>query len=68
MFWIYIIYSEKFDKYYVGFSSDIEGRLAAHNHPKTRVILKSTNLGSWFIQSASKINMKLWNMKNISSL
>ncbi len=36
MFWTYIIYSEKFDKYYIGYSIDIEGRMAAHNHPKNK--------------------------------
>ena len=36
MFWTYIIYSEKFDKYYIGFTRDLESRLAAHNHPKNK--------------------------------
>jgi len=36
MFWTYIIYSERFDKYYIGFTRDIEGRIKAHNHPKNK--------------------------------
>jgi len=40
MFWTYIIYSEKFDKYYIGYSIDIEGRMAAHNHPKNKEYTK----------------------------
>ncbi|MFH0842576.1 MAG: GIY-YIG nuclease family protein [Bacteroidota bacterium] len=31
MFSVYIIYSEKLDKYYIGYSSDIEDRLLKHN-------------------------------------
>jgi putative endonuclease len=31
MFTVYILYSEKFDKTYVGFTSDIEKRFLSHN-------------------------------------
>jgi putative endonuclease len=31
MFYIYIIYSSKLDRYYVGYTSDIEARLVQHN-------------------------------------
>ena len=31
MYFIYILYSEKADKYYVGFTSSPEARLAKHN-------------------------------------
>ena len=31
MFYIYILYSESFDKYYVGYTSDITRRLEEHN-------------------------------------
>ncbi len=31
MFWVYILYSEKFDKYYVGQSNDVDRRLLEHN-------------------------------------
>jgi putative endonuclease len=33
MFYTYILFSEKFDKYYIGFTHDLNGRLIAHNHP-----------------------------------
>jgi putative endonuclease len=36
MFYTYIIYSEVYDKYYIGFTYDIEKRLIAHNHPKDK--------------------------------
>jgi putative endonuclease len=31
MYVVYIIYSQKLDKYYIGYSSDINDRLAKHN-------------------------------------
>ena len=31
MFSVYIIYSQKLDKYYIGFSSNVEDRLLKHN-------------------------------------
>jgi putative endonuclease len=35
-YWTYIIYSAGYDKYYIGYSSDIEKRVAAHNHEKNK--------------------------------
>jgi len=32
MYTVYIIYSEKINKYYIGFSSDVQGRLRKHNN------------------------------------
>ena len=31
--YVYILYSAKLDRYYVGASADVEQRLAFHNHP-----------------------------------
>ena len=36
MFFVYAIYSEKFDKIYIGFSSDLEQRLISHNTLATK--------------------------------
>ncbi|MBY0424861.1 MAG: GIY-YIG nuclease family protein [Cytophagales bacterium] len=37
MFFTYIIKSVNHpDKYYVGFTHDLEGRLSAHNHPSNK--------------------------------
>ncbi|MBP7024083.1 MAG: GIY-YIG nuclease family protein, partial [Bacteroidales bacterium] len=33
MYWVYALYSRDFDKIYVGSTSDLTGRLNAHNHP-----------------------------------
>jgi putative endonuclease len=40
MFYIYILYSSKSDKYYVGTTSDINRRLMEHNNP--HVFIKYT--------------------------
>ncbi len=34
MFYLYILYSESFDKYYVGYTKDITRRLEEHNNIK----------------------------------
>ena len=31
-YFVYILYSEKFNKHYAGFSTDIESRFKSHNH------------------------------------
>ncbi len=31
MFTVYVLFSEKFNKHYVGFTSDLESRLLSHN-------------------------------------
>lgn len=36
MFYVYVLYSEAFDKTYAGFTGSLEGRLAAHNHPSNK--------------------------------
>jgi len=35
MFFVYILYSSKRDRYYVGFTSEIESRVARHNSGST---------------------------------
>ncbi len=36
MFFVYALYSSDFDKIYIGYTSDIEARLIAHNHPNNK--------------------------------
>jgi putative endonuclease len=36
MFYTYVIYSDKADKIYIGFTSNLQSRLTAHNHPKNK--------------------------------
>lgn len=32
MYYVYILYSKKCDRFYVGYSADVENRLARHNN------------------------------------
>ena len=32
MYTVYVLYSEKFDKLYIGFTTDLHNRLLSHNH------------------------------------
>jgi len=41
MFIVYVLHSQNFDKNYVGYTSDIEKRLFAHNHPSNKGWTKS---------------------------
>ena len=41
MFFVYVLYSRKFDKIYIGFTSNLDGRLDAHNHPANKGWTKS---------------------------
>src|SRR5664280_1529752 len=34
VFYVYILYSPKSDRYYVGHTNDIDRRLEEHNHPR----------------------------------
>ena len=34
MFTVYILYSKSIDRYYVGYTNDIQRRLSEHNRPK----------------------------------
>jgi len=36
MYTVYVLYSQSFDKIYIGFTSDLEQRLISHNHPKNK--------------------------------
>jgi len=36
MYFVYVLYSKVFDKIYIGYTSDIDTRLKAHNHPENK--------------------------------
>nr|WP_299345753.1 GIY-YIG nuclease family protein [Allomuricauda sp.] len=44
MFFVYIIYSERFSKFYVGLSSDVERRISGHNSGNTK---STKNYAPW---------------------
>ena len=46
MFTVYILYSKSFDRYYVGYTNDLERRISEHNRKKG----KFTDAGiPWFL-------------------
>ncbi|MFN8294791.1 MAG: GIY-YIG nuclease family protein [Chitinophagales bacterium] len=36
MFYVYILYSDKYDSFYIGYSSDLEKRINQHNNGETK--------------------------------
>ena len=56
MFWTYILYAEKSDKYYIGFTKNIEMRLASHNHPKNKGYTKRYQ--PWILVYSKAFNSK----------
>jgi putative endonuclease len=36
VFYVYILYSSKSDRYYIGYTSDVQRRLEEHNDPKRK--------------------------------
>jgi len=36
MYYIYILHSPSADRFYIGFTSVLEGRVDAHNHPRNK--------------------------------
>ena len=41
MYYIYVLYSKTYLKFYIGSTSNLEGRLQAHNHPANKGWTKS---------------------------
>ena len=41
MFYTYVLYSQEYNKTYVGYTSNLEDRLLAHNHPHNNGWTKS---------------------------
>ena len=56
MFYVYAIYSKLFDKIYIGISSNLEGRLAAHNHPSNNGYTKKFQ--PWILVYSELVNSK----------
>jgi putative endonuclease len=55
MFFVYILYSSKRDRYYVGYTSEIENRVAKHNSGST----PSTKSGiPWVLVYSEKFEFK----------
>ncbi|MBI3520702.1 MAG: GIY-YIG nuclease family protein [Bacteroidetes bacterium] len=55
MFYIYILYSQKVDKYYVGQTEDIEGRLISH---KTGISKYTSISDDWILVYKESFNTR----------
>jgi len=65
MFYTYILFSEKFDKYYIGFTHDLNGRLVATIIQKTKATQKDINPGLSFFPNLSIQKKKQWILRSI---
>ena len=41
MYYVYVLYSSGYNKIYIGYTSDLDGRVVAHNHEKNKGWTKS---------------------------
>ena len=55
-FIVYVLYSEKFDKIYIGYTSNLEQRFIAHNELSTKGWTK--NFRPWVIIHTEKFETK----------
>jgi putative endonuclease len=51
MFFVYVLLSEKDGSTYIGFTSDLETRLAQHNAGKTKSIKHKTPFRLWYYEA-----------------
>ncbi len=56
MFLVYILFSKKHDKIYVGYTSDLERRIISHNHEKNKGWTK--NYQPWEIVYTEEFDTK----------
>ncbi|SEF65871.1 GIY-YIG catalytic domain-containing protein [Halpernia humi] len=54
-FVVYVLYSEKYDKYYTGFTSSLIERFYSHNNFLIKDLQKKSDLGLWFMLNFSKV-------------
>ena len=70
MHWVYIIYSEKIDKYYIGETSNISDRMHRHNQDRNKFTRgKGPWKLVWLVErqnrlAGKKLEQKLKRMKN----
>jgi putative endonuclease len=64
MYYVYCLYSKSFDKIYIGSTSDLDGRFAAHNHPKNKGWTKSFQPWELIYHESFKTNGEAITRKN----
>jgi len=55
MFFVYIIYSQKLDRYYVGYTSDLDSRIAEHN---TGISSYTSKAADWIMKYHEKFTSR----------
>lgn len=63
MFYTYILYSKSLDRYYIGYSSDIEKRLAQHNSGFHRTKFTRKNANDWELVYKEEFKTKTESIK-----
>ena len=66
MFFVYVLYSVDYQRIYIGFTSNIESRLFAHNHPSNKGWTK--NFQPWKILYTEQYENKSDAMKREKQL
>jgi len=66
MFYVYVLYSVDYQRIYIGFTSNIESRLFAHNHPSNKGWTK--NFQPWKILYTEQYENKSDAMKREKQL
>ncbi len=56
MFTVYVLHSKSFNKIYIGFTSDLDQRLIAHNHPKNKGWTRK--FAPWILVYSENYNLK----------
>jgi putative endonuclease len=56
LFYIYVLFSSEHQKIYIGFTSNIQARLAAHNHPKNKGWTR--NYKTWKVIYTERFDLK----------
>ena len=56
MFTVYVLYSEKFDRLYIGFTSNLENRLLSHNYLSKKGF--TTKFRPWKLLHSEKFESK----------
>jgi putative endonuclease len=55
MYWVYIIYSAKLDRYYVGYTEEIQKRLTEHN---TGISTFTAKADDWIVKYSKQYNSR----------
>jgi putative endonuclease len=66
MFTVYVLYSQKFDKIYIGYTSDLPNRLLSHNELATKG--HTTKFRPWIIAYTEEFETKSEALKREAQL